>query len=135
MLKIDPSQQAVSRQSSPEEFIVLILQHLVREMPDKVRGIPAHLQYGQIEVALVRARSHGLATDSQLIEFVSVMHEIAPNFDEEPTLKAMLDNGPGTPAERWESLFADTPEHAVAWERAAHPFFYDYKAWLAPEDR
>ena len=51
MLKIDPTLQPTMRQSSPEEFIVLILAHLVREMPDKVRGIPAHLQYRQIEVA------------------------------------------------------------------------------------
>jgi len=104
-------------------------------MPDKVSGIPAHLQYLQIEVALERARSHGLRGDAELMAFVAVMHEVAPNFDEEPTLKAVLDSGEGTPEQRWEALFADTRELSIAWERAAHPLFYDYKAWLSPEDR
>jgi hypothetical protein len=125
------------RQAAPDEFKEWILRHLLREMPDLLRGIPLPLLLDQIDVAVARARSHGLTTDSQLLEFVSVMHEVAPNFDDEPTLRRVLQPGDGdtTPEQRWEALFAGGPSLEVAWERAAHPLFYDARAWLAPADR
>jgi len=76
-----------------------------------------------------------LTSDADVTAYVAVMHEICPNFDEEPTLKAVLDGSAGTPAERWQALFADTPELALAWERAAYPTFYDYRAWLPADER
>ena len=83
-----------------------------------------------VAVAIERARKHGLTSDEQIFGFVSVMFEIAPNFDEEPTLRAILSDTRRKPADRWEALFADTPSLHAAWERAAHPDFYDHKAWM-----
>ena len=58
------------------------------------------------------------------------MFEIAPNFDEEPTLRRILSDTRLKPAERWETLFSDTPDLRIGWERAAHPDFYDHNAWI-----
>lgn len=137
MLTIRGEQFDSYLQKDPERFIDQILQHVVETMPDEVRGIPVHLVREMIRVAVARARGHGLTNDEQVMGFVGVMFEIAPNFDQEPTLGAVLSDARLEPAERWEALFADTPELNAAWERAAHPDFYDHEAWIgpAPDDR
>ena len=133
MVKIRDDQADEYLQSDPVRFIELILRHIAKTMPGEIRGIPPHLVWYQIEVAVARARKHGLTTDEDIIGFVSVMHEISPNFDEEPTLKAILADTRLKPSERWQALFADTPALKAAWERAAHPAFYDSNAWIGPE--
>jgi hypothetical protein len=119
-------------QSDPARFVEHIQRHIAAIMPDEIRGIPSQLVLVMIEAAIERARSHGLTTDEQIFGFVSVMFEIAPNFDEEPTLRAILSDTRFTPAERWESMFADTPDLQAAWERAAQPAFYNEQAWIGP---
>jgi hypothetical protein len=52
-----------------------------------------------------RARANGLESDAQTLAFVHLMHEFAPDFDQHPYLRAILD-APGQPiAARWERLF------------------------------
>ena len=132
---VDPKQFQGLLQADPEAFVGLVHAHLIEAMPDEVRGIPTPLVREMIEVGIARARSHGLRTDEQLLGFVSVMFEVAPNFDEEEGLRAVLHQRGPSAADRWESLFADTPALALAWEYAAQPQFYDPDAWLAPSDR
>ena len=134
MVEIRDNQADNYLQDDPVHFIEVILRHIAQTMPDEIRGIPPHLVWNQIEVSVARARKHGLTSDEDIISFVSVMHEISPNFDEEPTLKAILADTSKTPHERWQALFADTPALNAAWERAAAPTFYDYKAWIGPDD-
>ena len=112
----------------------LVNQFKTRTIKKRYMAFPPHLVWNQIEVSVARARKHGLTSDEDIISFVSVMHEISPNFDEEPTLKAILADTSKTPHERWQALFADTPALNAAWERAAAPTFYDYKAWIGPDD-
>ena len=120
-------------QGDPEQFVDSVLRHIVTAMPEEVRGIPLPLVRAMVEVAIDRARKHGLTSDEQIFGFVSVMFEIAPNFDEEPTLRTILSDTRRKPADRWEALFADTPGLRAAWERAAHPDFYDHEAWIGSE--
>ena len=133
MVKLRDDQFDEYLQDDPVRFIELILRHIAQTMPDEIRGIPPHLVWYQIEVAVARARKHGLTKDDDIMGFVSVMFEIAPNFDEEPTLKTILADPRMQPSERWQALFADTPALKAAWERAAEPNFYDSAAWIGPE--
>lgn len=83
-----------------------------------------------IRTGIRRAQRNGLKSDSLISEFVLIMFEIAPNFDQQNDIRAMLDNL-GLPAEqRWERLFA--PEFDPAWEEADDPGFYDENAWFDP---
>jgi hypothetical protein len=75
------------------------------------------------------SRRHGLESDRQVIGFVSLMFEVAPNFDREPVLAALLANRAVPPAERWRRLFAPEPAVEAAWARAAEPGFRDASAW------
>lgn len=132
MFAIRQAQYDVLLQADPVQFVGHVLRHIAEDMPDEIRGIPPHLVWRMIEAGIERARRHGLTTDEQIIGFVGVMFEIAPNFHEEPTLRKVLSDPRRTPAERWEALFADTPALNAAWERAAHPDFYDERAWDGP---
>lgn len=117
-------------QSDPEQFVELVFRHIAETIPEEIRGIPLHLVRAMIGVAIKRARKYRLTGDAQIMGFVAVMFEIAPNFDEEPTLRAILMDTRGEPEERWETLFTDSPELNAAWERAAHPDFYNHTAWI-----
>lgn len=117
-------------QAEPDQFIESALRHIVETMPEEVRGIPLRLVVAMIEVAVQRARRHGLQSDSQVMGFVAVMFEVSPNFDEQPVLRAILSGPRLTPAQRWEAIFANTTELSAAWERAAHPNFYDPQVWI-----
>lgn len=132
---VDPNQFHGLLQAHPDTFVHQIQEHLNEAMPDEVRGIPAPLVRSMIEVGIARARSHGLRSDEHVFGFVAVMFEVAPNFDQEEGLRAVLNQRGPSAADRWESLFADTPALSLAWEYAAQPQFYDPAAWLAPADR
>lgn len=129
MLTISQYQYDHFLQSNPQRFILLIYKHIAETMPDEIRGIPERLVCKMISTAIKRARSHGLGTDGDITGFVCVMFEVAPNFDEEPVLRSMLESN-RSPTDRWNSIFFDTAELNAAWERAGEIGFYDPNAWI-----
>lgn len=132
MLVVGDRQYVTLLQADANGFIAHALRSVAETMPDELRGIPIHLAWGMAETAIARARGHGLSSDNDILGFVHVMFEIAPNFDQEPTLRMFLSNSRQTPSQRWQALFAGTPELDAAWEHAALPGFYDERAWLGP---
>lgn len=69
-----------------------------------------------------RARANGLTADDDVLGFVLLMHEFAPNFDQHPHVRAILD-GEGEPmARRWRRLF-DRSDEALerAWREVERP--------------
>lgn len=111
MLTLRDSQLAGWLQADSARFLTLVERHVWHEHPDALRGIPHELVQELLAAAVARARRHGLESDGQVIGFVSLMFEVAPNFDREPVLAALLANRAVPPAERWRRLFA--PEPAV----------------------
>lgn len=77
-----------------------------------------------------RARANGLRTDDDVLGFVFVMHEIAPGFDQHPTLRAALDDETRTPAARWRALL-DAHDDAVAeaWREVDAVTWRDARDW------
>lgn len=133
MLKLRPQQLDQLLQQDIEDFIERLLQLIADNMPEEIRGIPPALLREQIRLGIRKAWRYGLTSDEQVMAFVAVMFEIAPNFDREPVLQRVLQDTQLVPARRWDALFADTPELNAAWERAAHPGFYDANAWLGDD--
>lgn len=60
---------------------------------------------GMITTGIERARSHGLAKPEDIAAFVAVMFEVAPNFDEQREIKAILDDANFPPSDRFYQLF------------------------------
>jgi hypothetical protein len=73
-----------------------------------------------------RAESHLFKTAEDITAFVSIMFEIAPNFDEQPAIKSILDDSKFPPADRLERLWSPlvTDED---WEQAANN--YNENSW------
>jgi hypothetical protein len=64
-----------------------------------------------------RARANDLQRDDELLSFVYLMHEFAPDFDQHPYIRSILDAANRPIAERWKRLF-DQKDDAL--ERAYH---------------
>ena len=103
-----------------------ILRFLTEEVPELIEKLPEDVVLEMIGGGLVKARRYGLERPEQLIGFVSIMFEIAPNFDEQREINAVLRDPAIPPVERYERIFSDVP--AGAWEEADAN--YDHNAWF-----
>ncbi len=135
MIRILEGQFAQTLQREPDRFHDSVVKYLLQSNPEELRGIPLVHVLDMVEIGFQRGKRHGLMDDADLFSYVSVMFEIAPNFDEEPTLRAILEDSNQPLKVRWEALFKDEPRLNAAWERAAHPNNYDPAAWLKPTPR
>jgi hypothetical protein len=119
-------------QRDPDTFVETLLKE-VREAHPTYRQTDNMLR-DSIRVGIERARSNGLETDAQLSDFVMIMFEIAPNFDQQKDIRRQLDDTSIPVAQRWERLF--TSEFDAAWAEADAPSFLDVNAWYVkpPKD-
>ncbi len=58
-----------------------------------------------VKIGIERAKHHDLQNAEDISAFVAVMFEIAPNFDEQEQIKAVLADTNFQPAERFFQLF------------------------------
>lgn len=81
-----------------------------------------------------RARANGLQTDDAILSFVFLMHEFAPNFDQHPHIRALLDRE-GEPVERrWARLFDRRDEDLErAWQEMDRVEACSYRDWHVEE--
>lgn len=99
-----------------DHFIDFLVGHVKRACADCVRDIEPISLREMVTNALARARSHGLTRAKDLTAFVAIMFEIAPNFDEQPQIRAALAD-PRVPLEqRFEKMLEQVPDWA--WEDA-----------------
>jgi hypothetical protein len=112
---------------SDEEFVEFLLGHIKEEYPEIETERDDDTLRVMIRGGIERAKSHELSTAEDLAAFVTVMFGVAPNFDEQAELKAVL-NDKNTPAdERFDKLWAPTVSEE-AWEEAQNN--YDENAWF-----
>jgi hypothetical protein len=95
----------------------------VREMSETMLG-------AVVDSGLARARSHHLTWESSLNAFVTLMVTVAPNFDEQPTIRAALAEDHRPPDFRMQELGDRVAPQD--WEAAA--MAYDPKCWQ-PQSR
>jgi hypothetical protein len=74
-----------------------------------------------------KAESHHLTSVEDTKAFISMMFEVAPNFDEQAEIKAVLDDEKVSPAERIEKLKLLLVSEKVREEAKNN---YDEKAWF-----
>jgi hypothetical protein len=129
MLKIREEQIDAIRQSLEPRFdsekVEFIVQHLKDESPEIVSALPPAGLFEMVSNGMARAKSHGLTALGDLTAFVSIMFEIAPNFDEEPEIFNALRDENLPLNERFDNLFEGHLDDA--WERAARN--YNPDAW------
>lgn len=84
-----------------------------------------------IRAGIKRARAHGITTDQMVMEYVLIMFETAPNFDQHPKIARTLAYEQRPIAERWERIFAE--DFDPVWDEVAAPDFYDGSYWHDPD--
>lgn len=102
------------------EVIDFIIKHLQEESPELIDRIPLDGLREMVGNGIARARSHSLGSLADLTGFVSIMFEIAPNFDVIPAIRRVLRDESAPPDKRFSMLFEK--ELDEAWERAANNF-------------
>ncbi|MBA3805012.1 MAG: hypothetical protein H0X14_04790 [Acidobacteria bacterium] len=114
MLKIRKEQVEAFLPKTDEEIVEFIVKHLHEESPNLIERLPPESLREMVGNGVARARGHGLRRLEDLTAFVSIMFEIAPDFDEHEELRRVLRDD-GVPAdERMDRLFDS--ELDDAWE-------------------
>jgi len=113
---------------SDEEFVEFLVNHVKEEHPDLESEYDEAVLREMVKGGIKRAESHNLKTAGDLTAFVSIMFEIAPNFDEQSQIKAVLDDEKFPPEDRIERLWSPLVTDE-AWEEAENN--YNENAWTA----
>ena len=93
--------------------------------PDETSELSGDELHKLLRAAVARARRHGLTWESAIAGFVTLMFNIAPNFDEHPAFQRVLANPALSEEDRVAAVFSQvTPEE---WEQAEDA--YDDSAW------
>ena len=129
MITIRNDQADAMASGDAESLNAYIIKHLREEYYDYVTEVPADLLKPMVEHGLNKARSYGFSSTEHLILFVVLMFTFAPNFDEQPQIKAILTNENLSPEKRIEQMKHD--DMNAAWAQAEEE--YDDDAW-GPED-
>ena len=117
MFKVRHEQMEAMLRHDDEKFLSFIVEHLQRECRDSVRDIDQVSLREMAANGLARARGHGLRRARDLVAFVAIMFEIAPNFDEQADIRRAL-RDPTVPIDRrFDAMLERVPDRA--WEEAA----------------
>jgi len=102
---------------SDEELVELVYDHLCENQPDAVASLSDAEIQRRAKIGVARARGHGLDTEGAIAAFVSLMFLVAPNFDQNPAIAAVLRDSKSKADDRMKKLFERTREED--WEAAA----------------
>lgn len=118
MLVIRQAQIDAMIKGTDEEFETFLMNHARDEFPEKTEDIDDENLRSMVRSGIKRAESHGFTTAEDITAFISIMFEVAPNFDEQPKIREVLGDTRFTPRDRFEILWspAVTEEN---WEEAA----------------
>ena len=85
-----------------------------------------------IRGGIKRAERHQIELVEDTRNFIGIMFEVAPNFDEQPEIKAVLDDASLTPEKRLEKLESPAISEEV-WNEARNN--YNEKAWFSEQKK
>jgi hypothetical protein len=97
MLTIRKEQIAALQSVRDTAFVTWMCAELRRTQPETVEGSDDAELGRRIRVGLARARARGLFDPAVLASFIDTMFRHSPSFDEQPTVRAILDD-PAVPA-------------------------------------
>lgn len=106
MLVIRQAQIDAMVKGTDEEFEEFLMNHARAEFPKKTADIDDERLRPMVRSGIKRAESHGFTAAADITAFVAVMFEIAPNFDEQPRIREVLDDNRFFPADRLDMLWS-----------------------------
>lgn len=124
----------VIRQEQIQHFIaeddialVRLIRQIMRECcPVRVENYSDKILDGMIKLGMEKAKKHNFAKAETVAAYVAVMFEIAPNFDEQPMIKQVLEDPNYVVDDRFFQLWQRVDEKV--WQEAEDG--YDAKMWF-----
>lgn len=110
-MKIRRGQLAAMLQNDEGSWIRFVCSSLAQAHPrSPLFSLPEEARPAKARDWCERARVNGLRTDADVLGFVFMMHELGPNLDQHPYLRAILDREDEPMKQRWERLFDEEDE-------------------------
>jgi hypothetical protein len=116
MLKIRKEQMDVFQQQAEINFVHYVAKQLRNNHAEAVKDVPKDKLHKRVEYGIQRTREYGLTWKNNLQTFVTLMFEIAPDFDKFPAFREYLTDKTVEPDERLDLLLSETTE--FDWEDA-----------------
>jgi hypothetical protein len=117
MLKIGKHQMKVIDDSVEEAYARDMVRYLREEHAEDVERYSDEDLRRRVDVAIARAVKYELTWDESITAFVAIMFAVAPNFDEQPAIRAVMNDERVPPNLRIDALWDRTSDED--WEDAA----------------
>lgn len=112
--------------------LVALIAGIVREAnSERVADYSDETIQTMVRVGVERARAHDFERAEDIAAFVAVMFEIAPNFDENEEVRAILEDRNFSIEERFKQLWGRTSDEL--WTELENR--YDARVWFHDEDK
>ena len=125
LIQLRDQQLRACGEAIDRDLVKVIYWHLRNHHAKSVQFIDKKPLEERIQYAIVKARRYSLGTVSDLAGFAALMFELAPNFDEHPSFRQVLEDpqvAPETKMKRLSQVISDRE-----WKEAA--LLYDRKFW------
>lgn len=116
LCSIRPEQLAAFERQAQETFGDRLFQHLKEAHSEALEQLSPDVLRARVRAGIARARQQGFVWESSLTAYVALMFEIAPNFDQHPVIRAILQEDSSDPEARISRLAVDVPDEV--WEEA-----------------
>jgi hypothetical protein len=126
MLVIRQEQIDTLIKGTDDEWVEFLVANAKKEDPEIVNNYDDDTLRRMVRVGIRKSDSYGFTTAKDQSAFVAVMFKVAPNFDQQPEIKAVLDEEQLPPSYRWDKLWSTAVPDEV-WEKAKEE--YDPEAW------
>lgn len=93
-----------------------VLAYQQQEYGSLLQGVPEDIQLAMIQNGIAKAKNYGLQRAGNINSFVSLMFEIAPEFDRQPDIQRVLTDATIEPTDKIQVILERVP--AQAWEDA-----------------
>lgn len=125
LLNLRDQQLRLCGEAIDRDLVKVIYWHLRNHHAQSVLFLERPLLEERVHFAIQRARAYGLGTVSDLAGFTALMFELAPNFDDHPSFREVLED-PGVPAEQKMRRLSQTITDRE-WKEATR--LYDKSFW------
>lgn len=126
MLIIRQKQIDVIAMGDEDDFVKMLITEAKAEKPDLEEKYDDESLGKMVRGAIEKAESYGFAFSQDITKFVMKMFKVAPNFDEQAEIKAVLDDENTPPDQRFDKLESPLVSD-TAWDEAVEN--YDEDAW------
>ena len=115
-MKLGAKQKAVLQEGAEKEYVARLSRYLRKDHAEAVKDLADDLLKERIATGIRRARAYGFTWETTIAIFVTFMFTVAPNFDDHPRIRKILQDRQIPANDRIDALLEKTTEQD--WEAA-----------------